>query len=133
MNNAVFHTTWLKTLGNFDFQISRDYGQFDLIQVFKLEVFALEVPTAGFNTEDDSLEFNCLLRYALGVTTYLAVLTLQILFNRLIYEPYVENKIQQFIDLCTLSNISVWLLTEKRYGFYIHGRYLKLARSYNYS
>ena len=91
-------------------------------QVLNFEVFALELPTSGFHTEEQSLRYNCLLRIALGVTTYLSIASLQILFNWLVYESYVKNKIQQLIDLCTMSNISLWLLVQERYGFYIHGR-----------
>ena len=34
----------------------------------------------------------------------------------------VEDKIGQFIDFCSLSNISVFILTHSQYGYYIHGR-----------
>jgi meckelin len=38
------------------------------------------------------------------------------------YERYVENKIQQFIDLCSVANISVFVLANENYGYYLHGR-----------
>jgi len=34
----------------------------------------------------------------------------------------VENEIQDFVDLCTMGNISVFILAAKQHGFYIHGR-----------
>lgn len=42
------------------------------------------------------------------------------------HERYVNNKIQDFVDLCTMGNISVLILAAKQYGFYIHGRYKRL-------
>ncbi|EHB16391.1 Meckelin [Heterocephalus glaber] len=38
------------------------------------------------------------------------------------YERFVEDKIRQFVDLCSVSNISVFLLSYKCFGYYIHGR-----------
>ena len=39
------------------------------------------------------------------------------------YERYIANSIQQFIDLCSVANISVFVMTHENYGFYLHGRY----------
>jgi len=33
-----------------------------------------------------------------------------------------KNRILNFIDLCSTANISVFLLTTQRYGYYIHGQ-----------
>ena len=92
-----------------------------LKQVFKLERFALEIPSTYYKA-DALHEYNTILRLALGYCTYMAILIVQNLWNALITERYIENKIHRFTDLCTLSNISVWLLVHPRYGFYIHGR-----------
>ena len=46
----------------------------------------------------------------------------QWLFNGLVYERFVEDKMQQFVDLCSIANISVFILYERNYGYYIHGR-----------
>ena len=40
----------------------------------------------------------------------------------IIYERYIEHKIRQFVDLCSVSNVSVLILTSKLFGYYIHGR-----------
>jgi len=32
-----------------------------------------------------------------------------------------KDRILNFIDLCSTANVSVFLLTTQRYGFYIHG------------
>lgn len=39
-----------------------------------------------------------------------------------IYERYVKNGIQEFVDMCSMANISVFILALENYGFYIHGR-----------
>jgi len=33
-----------------------------------------------------------------------------------------KNRIMNFVDLCSTANISMFLLTTQRYGFYIHGQ-----------
>lgn len=47
---------------------------------------------------------------------------LQWIFFTFIYERFVEDKVRQFVDLCCLSNISVFVMAHAQYGFYIHGR-----------
>ena len=44
------------------------------------------------------------------------------LIYKLFYERFVEDKILNFIDLCSVSNISVFILMYNHYGYYIHGR-----------
>lgn len=34
----------------------------------------------------------------------------------------MKNPIQQFIDVCSIANVSVFLLSRRCYGYYIHGR-----------
>ena len=38
------------------------------------------------------------------------------------YQRFIEDKILNFIDLCSLCNISVFILKDDQYGYYIHGR-----------
>ncbi|XP_069758228.1 meckelin-like [Narcine bancroftii] len=63
-----------------------------------------------------------ILRYGISVSMWLAVGLAQTLFFIGIYERFVEDKIKQFVDLCSLSNVSVLILLHRCYGFYIHGR-----------
>ena len=46
----------------------------------------------------------------------------QWLFNVVIYSRCFEDKIGQFIDFCSVSNISMFIMTHTQFGFYIHGR-----------
>nr|CAH0112295.1 unnamed protein product [Daphnia galeata] len=97
------------------------YGADILANVFQFERFALEIPATYF-TADTFLNYNTVLRLALGLSTYLFISLVQNILNAALFERYLEHKIQRFTDVCTLSNISVWLRIHSRYGFYIHGR-----------
>ncbi|XP_028595875.2 LOW QUALITY PROTEIN: meckelin-like [Podarcis muralis] len=63
-----------------------------------------------------------ILRFGIAASVWLAVGIAQVLFSVGLYERFVEDKIHQFVDLCSLSNVSVFILTHRCYGFYIHGR-----------
>ncbi|XP_070617955.1 meckelin-like isoform X2 [Erythrolamprus reginae] len=63
-----------------------------------------------------------ILRFGIAASVWLAVAIVQILVSVGFYQRFVEDKIHQFIDLCSLSNVSVFILTHRCYGFYIHGR-----------
>lgn len=47
-----------------------------------------------------------------------------------IYERYINNCIQQFVDVCSLANISVFILSAEFFGYYIHGRYERVCTTY---
>ncbi|XP_063169220.1 meckelin-like [Candoia aspera] len=63
-----------------------------------------------------------ILRFGIAASVWLVVGIVQMLVSVGFYQRFVEDKIHQFIDLCSLSNVSVFLLTHRCYGFYIHGR-----------
>ncbi|KAM9805983.1 meckelin isoform 3-T3 [Syngnathus typhle] len=63
-----------------------------------------------------------IMRYGLSATLWLCVGFLQVIFFTVFYEHFVEDKIRQFVDLCSISNISVLLLPQRCFGYYIHGR-----------
>jgi len=46
----------------------------------------------------------------------------QSVFMVLIYERFFQHQIRQFVDLCSISNVSVFILESDLYGYYIHGR-----------
>uniref|UniRef100_F6VUH8 Transmembrane protein 67 n=1 Tax=Callithrix jacchus TaxID=9483 RepID=F6VUH8_CALJA len=53
---------------------------------------------------------------------FIVLFFLEIMFFAVFYERFIEDKIRQFVDLCSMSNISVFLLSHKCFGYYIHGR-----------
>ncbi|XP_055326927.1 meckelin [Sitodiplosis mosellana] len=59
---------------------------------------------------------------AIGLIIYSVCYAIQRLFNFIIYERYILNSVQQFIDICSMSNISMFIFAIDSYGYYIHGR-----------
>ncbi|XP_029307433.1 meckelin isoform X2 [Cottoperca gobio] len=66
--------------------------------------------------------YSLILRYGLAGTLWLCIGFLQVIFFTVFHEHFVEDKIRQFVDLCSISNISVLLLSHRCFGYYIHGR-----------
>ena len=56
------------------------------------------------------------------VCVMMSAAAVQGVFVSLIYERFFEHQIQQFVDLCSISNISIFILESDLYGYYIHGR-----------
>ncbi|XP_075599833.1 meckelin [Balearica regulorum gibbericeps] len=63
-----------------------------------------------------------ILRFGVSAALWLAIAFLQIIFFSVFYERFIEDKMSQFVDLCCMSNISVFLLSHSCFGYYIHGR-----------
>ncbi|XP_057690557.1 meckelin isoform X1 [Corythoichthys intestinalis] len=66
--------------------------------------------------------YSLTMRYGLSATLWLCIGLLQVIFFTVFYEHFMEDKIRQFVDLCSISNISVLLLPQRCFGYYIHGR-----------
>ncbi|XP_032615940.2 meckelin [Hylobates moloch] len=66
--------------------------------------------------------YSRILRYAVSAALWLAIGIIQVVFFAVFYERFIEDKIRQFVDLCCMGNISVFLLSHKCFGYYIHGR-----------
>jgi len=58
----------------------------------------------------------------LSSSLFFIAAVIQWLFFTLIWERFIEDKIQQFVDLCTMANVSVFIMEQKVFGYYIHGR-----------
>lgn len=43
-------------------------------------------------------------------------------YRTFIYERLIEDKLGNFVDLCSVTNTSVFVLSNYSYGYYIHGR-----------
>ena len=53
---------------------------------------------------------------------WLAVTLVQSLFWVGVYSGLVEDKLVQFTDVCSISNISVFVMSHANFGYYIHGK-----------
>lgn len=62
------------------------------------------------------------LRFALGVSIYAGLALLQVIFWCGFYANVVEDKLQQFTDVCSLANISLFAMAQNNFGYYIHGK-----------
>jgi len=65
-----------------------------------------------------------LLRFAIGGGLMLAIALAQLAYKVVFHHNYVCHPIQQFVDLLSLSNISIIILDDECSGYYIHGRSL---------
>ncbi|KAM9095922.1 meckelin isoform 1-T1 [Sarcophilus harrisii] len=74
------------------------------------------------NTSSYIAPYSRILRYAISTTLWIVIGMIQIIYFAVFYERFIEDKIRQFVDLCSMSNISVFLLSHKCFGYYIHGR-----------
>ncbi|XP_053557068.1 meckelin [Bombina bombina] len=104
-----------------------------LFQIFIVLLLLEVVGLKNITARDLNLDLNpatgtylaswsIILRFGISACMWLAVGLVQVLFFVFIYERFFEDKIQQFVDICSLSNVSVFILTHRCYGYYIHGR-----------
>ncbi|XP_026561755.1 meckelin [Pseudonaja textilis] len=74
------------------------------------------------NPESYIAPWSRILRYGISTVLWLLIAVIQVVYFSVIYERFIEDKIRQFVDLCCMSNVSVFLLSERCFGYYIHGR-----------
>ncbi|GAA6220717.1 meckelin [Lates japonicus] len=79
-------------------------------------------PTLQRSPQAYTPSYSLILRYGVAASLWLCVGLLQVIFFTVFHEHFVEDKIRQFVDLCSISNISVLLLSHRCFGYYIHGR-----------
>lgn len=61
-------------------------------------------------------------RLLLMALVYLMISASQILLKILVYEPMFRNTVHEFVDLCSVANVSIFCMLYPRFGYYIHGR-----------
>ncbi|XP_071496819.1 meckelin-like [Diadema antillarum] len=111
-------------------EIRRSNPVFQIMAVlFFLEVVGLKNltttdPHSTVNPSSDGYigDYAFVLRFGMAAGLYLLVGIAQYLFYTLFYERFVEDALRNFVDLCSMANISVFLLMQSNYGYYIHGR-----------
>ncbi|TKS82024.1 Meckelin Meckel syndrome type 3 protein [Collichthys lucidus] len=79
-------------------------------------------PTLERSSQAYTPSYSLMLRYGLAASLWLCIGLLQVIFFTVFHEHFVEDKIRQFVDLCSISNVSVLLLSHRCFGYYIHGR-----------
>ncbi|GFW13235.1 hypothetical protein TNCV_4121341 [Trichonephila clavipes] len=100
------------------------FGVLFILNVLGFESSTLSALKLNVPPEDvhKYVPYSTCCRFALGVLVYLSVAILQVVVRKGLYERFVEDKLQQYVDLCSVSNVSVFILITKRFGYYIHGR-----------
>ncbi|GFN86065.1 meckelin [Plakobranchus ocellatus] len=104
-----------------------------VLQIFMVIFFLVVVGFEDTATKDPNGEVNKgsdvykaeqspMFRMALGATVYLLVAVVQVIFFVFIYERFISDDIREFVDLCSMSNISVFVMANGEFGYYIHGR-----------
>uniref|UniRef100_A0A667XCU8 Transmembrane protein 67 n=1 Tax=Myripristis murdjan TaxID=586833 RepID=A0A667XCU8_9TELE len=95
-----------------------------LLEVVGFSSLALRDPWSTLKRSPEAYTppYSLTLRYGLAATLWLCVGLLQVIFFTVFHERFVEDKIRQFVDLCSISNVSVLLLSHRCFGYYIHGR-----------
>lgn len=102
-----------------------------MVDSFKLTNLA----TTDLNLEllwTDSLRRDCQQKLAppLSLTfrlfilslTYIGISMLQIAYKKYFHEPMIRNSVHEFIDLCSVANVSLFSMLYPRFGYYVHGR-----------
>ncbi|CAF4599618.1 unnamed protein product [Rotaria sp. Silwood1] len=97
-----------------------------LLKVINLENIALvdtniilfpSSPAANYTMEYDSV-----FRIGTAFLVLLGTAFIQYFVYIIIYQRLIGDKILNFVDLCSVSNISVFILDQNYHGYYIHGR-----------
>ncbi len=66
--------------------------------------------------------YSGVLRVGMASSIYIALAFVQYLIYNFIYIRCVRDVIGQFIDFCSVANISMFIMTHSQFGYYIHGR-----------
>lgn len=81
------------------------------------------LPQPNFNYNQDNDNVNIALAFANTVLYWLAAAVIQYLWRFVFYERFVdEPPSTKFVDLCTMCNISVFIMVEDHKGYYLQGK-----------
>ena len=95
-----------------------------VLKVCGVENLATADPLNAFDLDDGDFhsEYSYVCRFALGVAIYASIALGQIVLWCGLYNNLIEDKLQQFTDVCSLANISVFAMAQSNFGYYIHGK-----------
>ncbi|OXA59378.1 Meckelin [Folsomia candida] len=95
------------------------------LEVLGFKFWGLHWPNDSVKPDVDVqkyVPFSTSARFVVGTVVFGLIGILQCLYRIGFYERYIKNEIQDFVDLCTMGNISVFILAARQHGYYIHGR-----------
>lgn len=129
-NNSKYVSIWRTYFIANEWNELQTYRKVNVTFVLFVMLFYLKVlryedvcrKTVQNHTDLDNIPYAFISRFTVSVFLFTIVSFIQVLFKVTIFERYVENKLQMFVDLCSMANISVLIFKHRLYGFYIHGR-----------
>ncbi|CAE8623196.1 unnamed protein product [Polarella glacialis] len=65
--------------------------------------------------------FNPFLQFALGISVYMFIIAVQLVGQRIL-SIWMGHDLNNFVDACSVANVSVIILDEPFHGYYIHGK-----------
>lgn len=95
------------------------------LQVVGFEHLTTTDPISRFKvdlTSDYIGEYNAILRFAVLVIVYLTIECVQWFYFGFIYERFIGDTLGDFVDLCSMGNVSIFIMENTLFGYYIHGR-----------
>ena len=87
----------------------------------KLENMATHQPNMSDLT-NNSAPINPVLRFCISTLSWIIIAGGQLIYQKFIYQRYLEHKSGQFVDLLNLTNISVFIFDERYRCYYLHGQ-----------
>lgn len=92
------------------------------IQVCAILLFLVYLDFEKYAVKKEDGEYSRVLRLAIGSLVYLIAGIVQWIFYTFFYSRLISDRIGKFIDFCSISNISIFILTHNQFGYYIHGK-----------
>ncbi|CAF0714891.1 unnamed protein product [Brachionus calyciflorus] len=93
-----------------------------LLKVINLEAYTRQECQPDRNDITSDTPYSFILRLGISFLVFTGVEFFQLFVYTVMYSRCIEDKIGQFVDFCSISNISMLIMTHTQYGYYIHGR-----------
>lgn len=99
-------------------------GVLFFLKVINLEALTTADCNTSINPDTNSYQapYSAILRIAMAASMYLGMGLFQYLLYILFYIRCFEDKTTSFMDLCSVANISMFIMSHAQFGYYIHGR-----------
>ena len=86
---------------------------------FDVEFLSTPIPSTKLISTGES---HFVLRFGIDTFIWVILMAFQYIFFHFIYWRFYGNPFFNFLDLCSTSNISVFITTSQSHGYYLHGR-----------
>jgi meckelin len=90
-----------------------------ILDGFNVQFLSSPIPTTDLVTNG---HFHFVLTYGVDSFLWVIMIIFQYLWCHLIYWQLLGNPFFNFLDLCSMSNISVLIMTSQGHGYYLHGK-----------